>query len=926
MAEKKPSKYSDRGSIGSAEELDAYGVWVKSEPQDLTTGMADTVNFDAEAVPYADFDMEFDGSEESNFDFPGLEPEIPEISIESDEIETAESIDNDNFDEEIKAPYPGTPLGRGGEEASTQLLMKIANELSAIRSELSTLKKEFAGVRVEGVSGVKTETRHGGFFDGEEGDDEKITLTGDEMQNILTSADFSPSEEDIAFDPQRDADEAALKELSEQNESAAETGEEEEIKIDFDNLGISLDDDTGAEAEINDEFPPLEAGADDDLEIPSFDDNSLPLEEASPLEELPSEELQEEIMPLEAIAEEDDEELQELRREGAVPFTPAPDNSVYLETDPFALDESSLEETSLEDISIEDTSFAESGLTETAAPEEAAPAETVSQDMAPEITEELSFDDIGLDLDTDEFSIDEDLPAFEEESGAVDLSTEGKKNSEINIESPASLEEETNDELSVESPVSLDEEISLESSISFEEEPSEEISLESSIALEEEPSEEISLESSISLEEEPSEEISLESPISLEEEPSEEISLESPISLEEEPSEEISLESSISLEEEPSEEISLESSISFEEEPSEEISLESPISLEEEPSEEISLESPISLEEEPTEELSVESPAPIEEEISGEQALDGGDLDLSEAVIDEPDLSTGIVEAPLEEPVLGDISFGDDISLDMDDFGSGIDIDIADSGSADDLTESPAAENLADVENIAIEDIDTNVELSSEDISLADDLALGDVETSVELDTGDSDLAGGSAGSLTDEPAVTDDVETSVELDTGDSSPDLALDDAETSVELDTGDSGLADSPDLTDDLASDLALDDFDAGIALDVKEDSPADDDLTGVIPEAFEINAKEAPVDDDMEAFDEGEISLPETSAAKTAEADAGDIDIPANFKSELKSVLSYMDRLLESLPESKIEEFAKSEYFDSYKKIFKELGLV
>jgi len=35
-SDKKPSIYSDRGSIGSAEELDEYGVWVKSEPQVLS--------------------------------------------------------------------------------------------------------------------------------------------------------------------------------------------------------------------------------------------------------------------------------------------------------------------------------------------------------------------------------------------------------------------------------------------------------------------------------------------------------------------------------------------------------------------------------------------------------------------------------------------------------------------------------------------------------------------------------------------------------------------------------------------------------------------------------------------------------------------------------------------------------------------------
>jgi hypothetical protein len=46
----------------------------------------------------------------------------------------------------------------------------------------------------------------------------------------------------------------------------------------------------------------------------------------------------------------------------------------------------------------------------------------------------------------------------------------------------------------------------------------------------------------------------------------------------------------------------------------------------------------------------------------------------------------------------------------------------------------------------------------------------------------------------------------------------------------------------------------------------------------------------------------------------------------FKKDLQIVLSYMDRLLEALPDEKIEEFARSEQFDVYKKVFKELGLV
>ena len=61
---------------------------------------------------------------------------------------------------------------------------------------------------------------------------------------------------------------------------------------------------------------------------------------------------------------------------------------------------------------------------------------------------------------------------------------------------------------------------------------------------------------------------------------------------------------------------------------------------------------------------------------------------------------------------------------------------------------------------------------------------------------------------------------------------------------------------------------------------------------------------------------------TETAPSSETSQG---IPENMKQEIKSVLSYMDQLLESLPEEKITEFAKSEQFETYKKLFTELGL-
>ncbi|MDE6718384.1 MAG: hypothetical protein K2J68_00800, partial [Treponemataceae bacterium] len=76
---------------------------------------------------------------------------------------------------------------------------------------------------------------------------------------------------------------------------------------------------------------------------------------------------------------------------------------------------------------------------------------------------------------------------------------------------------------------------------------------------------------------------------------------------------------------------------------------------------------------------------------------------------------------------------------------------------------------------------------------------------------------------------------------------------------------------------------------------------------------------------------EEPLPEESAAE--EPSSGEDEktklqqnsIPKNLREEVISVLSYMDQLLENLPEEKITEFAKSEHFVTYKKLFDELGL-
>ena len=63
-------------------------------------------------------------------------------------------------------------------------------------------------------------------------------------------------------------------------------------------------------------------------------------------------------------------------------------------------------------------------------------------------------------------------------------------------------------------------------------------------------------------------------------------------------------------------------------------------------------------------------------------------------------------------------------------------------------------------------------------------------------------------------------------------------------------------------------------------------------------------------------------PESSSSTTEP----NTDVSNKLKKDIKTVLLYLDQLLTALPEDKIEEFANSEYYDTYKKLFEELGIL
>ena len=67
------------------------------------------------------------------------------------------------------------------------------------------------------------------------------------------------------------------------------------------------------------------------------------------------------------------------------------------------------------------------------------------------------------------------------------------------------------------------------------------------------------------------------------------------------------------------------------------------------------------------------------------------------------------------------------------------------------------------------------------------------------------------------------------------------------------------------------------------------------------------------------------LADLTGPSPAARPAASEELPEDLREDVKSVLSYLDQLLEALPEDKIKQFAQSEYFGVYKRLFEELGL-
>ncbi|HOX91767.1 MAG TPA: hypothetical protein PLC54_02515, partial [Spirochaetales bacterium] len=159
--------------------------------------------------------------------------------------------------------------------------------------------------------------------------------------------------------------------------------------------------------------------------------------------------------------------------------------------------------------------------------------------------------------------------------------------------------------------------------------------------------------------------------------------------------------------------------------------------------------------------------------------------------------------------------------------------------------------------------------------------------------------------------------------------------------ELEASDEFGLEELEAEDDLSGDLLMEaaediNLEAGtikpaspVSVHPDELSMSLDDSLFVEPDQHVIEMSSPPLDISMPAMGSGKDDFVQEAAQPSQRQVApsgGKEDVPDKLKHDVKSVLLYLDQLLASLPEEKIEEFASSQYYDTYKKLFDELGLL
>jgi len=323
-------------NVGPAAEkkLERYGVWVKVEPRDVTPDLSTVGLTDLEpaSAPSSGERASFTAEEETLLDEletgvgheveAGTQGELESLDERLSTASLAEELPGLELEDAVEVPLadgkPGlerfddleTIEGAVAPASSSaagqpEVLSRIEHELRSIRSDLTALKKELADLRRPHAAAAPAGAASGAkarFFEEEE--DDTIALTGDELDNILNTADIT---EEAAEAPAAEVDLVEAEDLdSLQDEGGAAASGEPAASLD---LGVepleeleevegNLDEVTDLDLELPEAAPAelvLEGAADAGAgaaELPDLGLEAIPEIEVSEadLEELPVDE------------------------------------------------------------------------------------------------------------------------------------------------------------------------------------------------------------------------------------------------------------------------------------------------------------------------------------------------------------------------------------------------------------------------------------------------------------------------------------------------------------------------------------------------------------------------------------------------------------------------------------------------------------
>ncbi len=252
-----------------------------NSPIDMDVSFEDTSESTVfeDIIDETDYSMDIEENDEINL---GEEISLDDIPSSTDNTVYADSFDEEesvqDFDINIEPREDTQAQSSAKVSDSNDMLSKIVEELSNLRQEMSQFKSELAKIKTDGGQApAKGEaTPEGGFFSDYEGDD-TIALSGDELNNILTSADFTIDDE--AHEEESQASEEVNKEVNEEVVITNEIEENNDSVIDEDEFNVdSLDDDyfSSSDNDLVIEDKELVEPSLDDIDFDIDSEDSLP--------------------------------------------------------------------------------------------------------------------------------------------------------------------------------------------------------------------------------------------------------------------------------------------------------------------------------------------------------------------------------------------------------------------------------------------------------------------------------------------------------------------------------------------------------------------------------------------------------------------------------------------------------------------------